>query len=161
VKHLGTVAAVAVALAGVARGVPPPNVSWQDASHYVGEIVTVERDVAEARTTGNTCVLEFAPDDPRAFRAILLLPLLTSLPQQALDTVGSLSCNTTYYFAVKSKDSSGNWSAISNVVSRVTRACIPSSPEVTCYNFLRLPNGNLDVNAPILERGSTLNWSQG
>ena len=80
-KHLGTVAAVAVALAGVARGVPPPTVSWQDASHYVGEIVTVEGDVAEARTTGNTCVLEFAPDDPRAFRAILLLPLLTSLPQ--------------------------------------------------------------------------------
>jgi len=81
VKHLVTVAAVAVALAGVARGVPPPTVSWQDASHYVGEIVTVEGDVAEARTTGNTCVLEFAPDDPRAFRAILLLPLLTSLPQ--------------------------------------------------------------------------------
>ena len=80
-KHLVTVAAVAVALAGVARGVPPPTVSWQDASHYVGEIVTVEGDVAEARTTGNTCVLEFAPDDPRAFRAILLLPLLTSLPQ--------------------------------------------------------------------------------
>jgi hypothetical protein len=80
VKHLVAVAAV-VALAGVARGVPPPTVSWQDAGHYVGEIVTVEGDVAGVRTTGNTCVLEFAPDDPRAFRAVLLLPLVTNLPQ--------------------------------------------------------------------------------
>ena len=80
-KHLVAVATAAVALTGVARGVPPPIVSWQDASRYVGEVVTVEGDVAEARTTADTCALEFALDDPRAFRAVLLLPLLTSLPQ--------------------------------------------------------------------------------
>jgi hypothetical protein len=81
VKHLVVIAAGALALAGVARGAPPPTITWQDASHHTGELVTVEGDVVEARSTGDTCVLEFASDDPRAFRAVLLLPLLTSLPQ--------------------------------------------------------------------------------
>jgi hypothetical protein len=35
-------------------------------------------------------------------------------------TVVGLKSNTLYYFAVKSADSSGNWSAISNVVSKRT-----------------------------------------
>jgi len=34
-----------------------------------------------ARIVGDTCVLEFA-DDPLAFRAVLLLPLLSDLPPQ-------------------------------------------------------------------------------
>ena len=45
--------------------------------------------------------------------------------------ISSLSCNTTYYWAVKTKDSSGNWSALSNVVTRATVAC-NNSLEVIC-----------------------------
>ena len=73
-----------------------------------------------------------------------------------LDTPGSLSCNTTYFWAVKSKDSSGNWSAISNVVSSTTGSCSQFTPEVSCYNFLRGKSGNLDEATPILERGQVI-----
>ncbi len=57
-------------------------ISWQAAGAYQGEIVTVEGDVARARLEADTVVLEFAPDDPRAFRAVLLVPLITDLPRQ-------------------------------------------------------------------------------
>ena len=66
-------------LTAVAR--PSTLVPWEDAGNHVGDYVTVEGDVVDAHTTSETCVLEFAPDDRRAFRAILLLPLITSLPR--------------------------------------------------------------------------------
>ncbi|TMA65280.1 MAG: hypothetical protein E6J69_13315 [Deltaproteobacteria bacterium] len=64
-------------LAGAAA---PPVVPWQEAGRHVGEVVTVEGMVAAAHGTGDTCVLEFAPDDPHALRVILLLPMFSSLP---------------------------------------------------------------------------------
>jgi hypothetical protein len=73
--HLAT--AFLVILGATARAAP--LVPWREAEAHVGETVTVEGDVIEARTAGDTCVLEFA-DDPRAFRALLLLPLLSDLP---------------------------------------------------------------------------------
>jgi hypothetical protein len=57
-------------------------VPWQAAGSYDGETITVEGDVARARLEADTLVLEFSPDDPNAFRAILLIPLITDLPRQ-------------------------------------------------------------------------------
>ena len=57
-------------------------VPWQAAGSYDGETITVEGDVVRARLEADTCVLEFSPDDPNAFRAILLIPLITDLPRQ-------------------------------------------------------------------------------
>ena len=57
-------------------------VPWQSAGIYDGETITVEGDVVRARLEADTCVLEFSPDDPNAFRAILLIPLITDLPRQ-------------------------------------------------------------------------------
>src|SRR5262245_47402442 len=57
-------------------------VPWQSAGMFDGEIVTVEGDVARAHLEADTCVLEFAPDDPKAFRVVLLIPLITDLPRQ-------------------------------------------------------------------------------
>jgi hypothetical protein len=79
-RRLALAATLAIA-AGVARGAPPPVIPWGEAGKHVGEVVTVEGQVAVARTTGDTCVLEFAPDDSRAFRVVLLIPLLTSAPR--------------------------------------------------------------------------------
>jgi len=42
---------------------------------------------------------------------------------------GTLSRNTTYYFAVRCRDAAGNWSVISNVVSKTTHT---TGPEVAC-----------------------------
>ena len=57
-------------------------VPWQAAGSYDGETITVEGDVVRARLEADTCVLEFSTDDPNAFRAILLIPLITDLPRQ-------------------------------------------------------------------------------
>ena len=48
----------------------------------VGAQVTVEGDVVAARTQSDSCVLEFAADDPTSFRVVLLIPAITSLPRQ-------------------------------------------------------------------------------
>ena len=60
----------------------PPVYPWQEAERHMGEIVTVDGVVAAAHSTGDTCVLEFAPDDPHALRVILVLPMLSSLPSK-------------------------------------------------------------------------------
>src|SRR5262245_16733458 len=57
-------------------------VPWQSAGMFDGETVTIEGDVARAHLEADTCVLEFAPDDPKAFRVVLLIPLITDLPRQ-------------------------------------------------------------------------------
>jgi hypothetical protein len=69
-----------VALATLAGAVPPPLVEWRAAGDHVGEVVTVEGDVVAARTDSEGCVLQFAPDEARAFRVVLLIPLLSDLP---------------------------------------------------------------------------------
>lgn len=60
----------------------PRVVPWREAAAHVGELVTVEGDVASARLAGEGLVLEFAADDPRAFRAVLLIPMITDLPRR-------------------------------------------------------------------------------
>ena len=71
----------AVLTAGSAAGVAPPVVPWRDADAHVGEVVTVEGDVAHAHTAGDTCVLEFS-DDPRAFRVVVVLGVFESAPRE-------------------------------------------------------------------------------
>jgi len=72
-----------LALVALAAGAAAPLVvPWREAGGHVGEVVTVEGEVAVARTVGDTWVLEFAPDDPRAFRVVVLLSLLESAPRQ-------------------------------------------------------------------------------
>ena len=68
--------------AALAHAAAPPVVSWREAASHVGEVVTVEGDVVTARTVADTWVLEFAPGDPRAFRVVVLLPLLETSPRQ-------------------------------------------------------------------------------
>src|SRR5579884_600614 len=60
----------------------PRVVPWREAAAHVGELVTVEGDVASARLAGEGLVLEFAADDPRAFRAVLLVPMISDLPRR-------------------------------------------------------------------------------
>jgi hypothetical protein len=77
---------VALALL-VARGTPLAAaathvVPWREAAAHVGEFVTVEGDVARAELAGEGLVLEFAADDPRAFRAVLLIPMISDLPRR-------------------------------------------------------------------------------
>src|SRR5881296_1749416 len=69
-----------VASTPLAGAAAPPVYPWQEAGRHVGEVVTVEGMVAAAHGTGDTCVLEFAPDDPHALRVILVLPMFSSLP---------------------------------------------------------------------------------
>src|SRR5207247_825163 len=69
-----------VASTPLAGAAAPPVYPWQEAGRHVGEVVTIEGMVAAAHGTGDTCVLEFAPDDPHALRVILLVPLFSSLP---------------------------------------------------------------------------------
>src|SRR2546428_8845593 len=80
-RALALVSLVARA-AAAARAAAPPGISWQEAGGHVGEVVTVEGEVATASTVGDTWVLEFARDDPRAFRVVVLLPLLETAPRQ-------------------------------------------------------------------------------
>ena len=68
--------------ATLAPAAAPPVYPWQEAERHVGELVTVDGVVAAAHSTGDTCVLEFAPDDPHALRVILVLPMLSSLPSK-------------------------------------------------------------------------------
>ncbi len=58
------------------------TVPWQQASEHIGQLVTVEGDVAAARLEGPTCVIEFSTTDTKAFRVVLLVPLITDLPKQ-------------------------------------------------------------------------------
>ena len=73
-------AVVLAVVSAVARG--QTVVPWQSAGSYEGEVITVEGDVARARLEADTVVIEFSTDDPNAFRAILLIPLITDLPRQ-------------------------------------------------------------------------------
>jgi hypothetical protein len=73
--------AATLVLVSVAVAAPPPTVRWEDAHLHVGEIVTVEGHVASARSSAEACVLEFDPGNPTAFRAVLMIPILSRLPQ--------------------------------------------------------------------------------
>jgi hypothetical protein len=73
-------ALVVVAAAGIALAARPRIVAWQDAAQYVGEVVTVEGHAAEARAENGMYVIEFAPGDPKALRAVLVVGILSSAP---------------------------------------------------------------------------------
>src|SRR5436309_10368406 len=81
VKRIPALAAFVALAAGAARAAAPPVVWWQEAGGHVGEVVSVEGEVATARTVGDTWIPEFARDDPRAFRVVVLLPLLETAPR--------------------------------------------------------------------------------
>jgi hypothetical protein len=81
VSRIRVALAALLGAAVVARAVAPPVVPWQEADHHVGEIVTLEGVVASVRSTGDTWVLEFAPDDAHAVRVVLMVPLLSNLPR--------------------------------------------------------------------------------
>jgi hypothetical protein len=72
---------LAGAVAGVALGAGPRVISWRDAARHVGEVVTVEGRVADARAEGDTYVIDFAPDDPQALRAVLVVGILSTAPR--------------------------------------------------------------------------------
>ena len=77
------VATLAIALgARCAAAAAPPVYPWQEAGNHVGQMVTIEGVVAAAHATGDTCVLEFAPDDARALRVVLIVPMFSSLPSK-------------------------------------------------------------------------------
>jgi hypothetical protein len=69
-----------LAVAVVATAAAPPVVEWRDAGTRVGDIVTVEGEVANAYAAGDTQVLEFT-DDPHAFRVVILVPLFSTAPR--------------------------------------------------------------------------------
>jgi hypothetical protein len=81
------VATAALLLAGVIAGaiarpgVPAEIVDAADASAHVGSAVTIEGDVATARSDANGLVLELAPLGEKSFRAVLVRSLLSSLPR--------------------------------------------------------------------------------
>jgi hypothetical protein len=82
VPGCGAVVCAAWIAAAVALVHAGTVISWQSAASYVGDVVTVEGDVVQGRLEADTCVLEFAPGDDKAFRVVLLIPLLTDLPLQ-------------------------------------------------------------------------------
>jgi hypothetical protein len=55
--------------------VAPPVVDWREAGERAGQVVTVEGDVRAAECSEDRCLLEFAPEDPRGFRVVVLMPI--------------------------------------------------------------------------------------
>jgi hypothetical protein len=82
VPGCGAVVCAAWVAAVVAHGRAETVIPWQAAGSYEGDVVTVEGDVVRARLEADTCVLEFSPGDEKAFRVVLLIPLMTNLPRQ-------------------------------------------------------------------------------
>lgn len=82
VPGCGAVVCAAWIAAAVALVHADTVIPWQSAASYVGDVVTVEGDVVQGRLEADTCVLEFSPGDDKAFRVVLLIPLLTDLPLQ-------------------------------------------------------------------------------
>lgn len=79
VRHVALLLALALPLA-TAGGREPRVVDWGDAAAHAGEFVAVEGEVAAVHEEGGSWVLAFAPEDPRAFRAVLVPTLLGRTP---------------------------------------------------------------------------------
>jgi len=58
------------------------TVPWTNADAHVGTIVVIEGFVREVRREGRRVTLLFDPDDARALRVTLLIPLVTDLPPE-------------------------------------------------------------------------------
>lgn len=66
-----------LAALGTPDVVAPPVVDWRDAGERAGQVVTVEGDVRNAECSEDRCVLEFAPEDARGFRVVVLMPMFS------------------------------------------------------------------------------------
>ena len=71
-----------------------------------------------------------------------------------IDLGAGQSCNTTYYWAMKSFDDQGQASPVSNSVMKATRGCGPGNPEVTCFRDVDAGDvpvtaANLDLFTPV------------
>jgi len=73
-------ALAAMFLAGVAAAASLPVVDWREAATRVGNVVTVDAEVTGVSVRDDGYVLEFT-DDPRAFRIVVLVPLLGGAPR--------------------------------------------------------------------------------
>lgn len=83
-RRLATAAlliAGALAAAIAVPAVPAEIVDAADAAAHVGSSVTIEGDVAVARSDADGLVLELAPLDAKSFRAVLVRSLISSLPR--------------------------------------------------------------------------------
>ena len=80
-RRLAAVFVVLGVLVTSARHVWSKVVDAVDADAYVGSAVTVEGDVAAARTEPIGLVLELAPIGPKSVRAVLVPSLISSLPR--------------------------------------------------------------------------------
>jgi hypothetical protein len=103
----------------VATGKTTAVVSWTVLGDACGGASLAENDVRYSLSPINECNFTSATQ-------------LASIQDGCADTGGAgvLSCNTTYYFAWKGKDSAGNWSDIATA-SATTKSC-SSSKEVLC-----------------------------
>ena len=70
--------AVATAPAFAITGAVP----WPEAEHHVGRLVVIEGFVETAERDGRYLTLAFDPDDPRALRVTLVIPIMTDLPPE-------------------------------------------------------------------------------
>jgi len=77
------------------------------------------------------------------------MPAPTAAGSSQNVTVTGLSPATTYYFAIKTADNAGNWSTISNVVSKTT----PSAPDLVRPAPIAVNVGS------ITDTTVTLNWT--
>jgi len=77
-RILATVLLVALVLPARARAIV---IDAADALRYAGSTVTVEGDVADARSEPIGLVLELAPIAEKSFRAVLVTALISSLPR--------------------------------------------------------------------------------
>src|SRR5438046_139468 len=78
--HPDMLLALVALAAGAAGAAAPLVVPWREAGGHVGEVVTVEGEVAVGRTVGDTWGLQFAPDDTRPCRGVVLPPPLQEPP---------------------------------------------------------------------------------
>lgn len=74
---------------------------------------------------------------PANFLAATRIPVPPPSPAGQLDSVDvtGLSPSTTYYFALRTGDEAGNWSAISNVVPKTTPAPPDTIPPAGCLDL--------------------------
>lgn len=130
-KSLALAALATLALAGIALAqdhVPPPAVTIGVAAGHSTAVVTWISPGDQC--TNATCAeyeLRYSTSAITECNFSSATPISTSSPQgpgnEECAGLTSLSCNSTYYFALRTKDSSGNWSVLSNVVTKTTKAC--------------------------------------
>ncbi len=98
-------------------------VHWTAPGDKCGNATCAEYELRYSTSSFDECNFEFGTQ-------VSTTPPQSPGSQECFEVSG-LTCNRTYYFAVRVKDSAGNWSVLSNVASGTTRTC-PINPEVLC-----------------------------